>query len=130
MSEVQTIYEWCGKKLVWRIRPDPCSLAAPITVSQNDISLDLDSSMDFNATGNSSAAIDIKVSVKNVAQAMQGIQASSVPTGCAGAGTSSALPRPITSLGPITSSTLSVPRSSGFPQSGDPEQKGTTHGVA
>ncbi|KAJ7828673.1 hypothetical protein B0H14DRAFT_3718567 [Mycena olivaceomarginata] len=39
---------------------DPCSLAAPITVSQNDISLDLDSSMDFNATGNSSAAIDIK----------------------------------------------------------------------
>ncbi|KAJ7845028.1 hypothetical protein B0H14DRAFT_2775560 [Mycena olivaceomarginata] len=80
-----------------------------------DISLDLDSSINFNATGNSSALIDVQVSVKNVAPPIQGIKGSADLTGCTG--NPSASLRPITSSKPTTSSSL--PRPSGLPQSVD-----------
>ncbi|KAJ7847372.1 hypothetical protein B0H14DRAFT_2770245 [Mycena olivaceomarginata] len=79
-----------------------------------DMSLDLDSNLNFNTTGNSSAIIDIKLSVQNVVQPMQGIKASA-PIGCTGTAPPSESLRPITSSIPVPSSPVNAPRSSGFP---------------
>ncbi|KAJ7831544.1 hypothetical protein B0H14DRAFT_2804601 [Mycena olivaceomarginata] len=91
-----------------------CVILSVQSLPTPDISLDLDSNIKFNTTGNSSALIDVKVAIQDVAL---GPKPSSSLTRCAQDGAPSASFSPIIKSSGHITPTPSAVRSSGLHQS-------------